>query len=435
MTAAVSLHGKYPNNKLRPVYIVVEPLSPGPCFTAGDVIRGTVRVNPTSRPQRVVINFKGRSKFAIARNNRNSSSPYREKVLLFSYSLELFSSETRGQSYDILNFGVNEHNRVELPFEFTFPSQVHKEAFGFECKAGHALPPPFLHYDLKHDQVVEYYLEAELFNGPTRFSPAETARLSIRFMPPDPVLLEENTQLVRSPQASRRFQTHRLHPNYDPNEGLLKRIRFGMKKDDEGTPYADITVKGNIHRTVAINAMFRSMSISFAHKTRSPTIAEPPAVFLHEIRVRLRSTVYVRVPCIGLTGERDIHDTLYRKFTLLNRRFDRGQGVPVYDGLSLQDLKHGTPQMRMDETQPDAPDFQSYGLNLMHNIELMIWLECAGEKREVMLCNAPIKIVSGVSPAEQEAVQDIVRRAEEDAIEGPPPPIDDDKEHAAPYEA
>ena len=53
-----------------------------------------------------------------------------------------------------------------------------------------------------------------------------------------------------------------------------------------------------------------------------------------------------------------------------------------------------------------------------------------------MLCRGPIKIVSGIYPVLREEVRDIVRQAEEDAVEGilPPPLIDGEEDLPPPYE-
>lgn len=207
-----------------------------------------------------------------------------------------------------------------------------------------------------------------------------------------------------------------------------------MKKNDASTPYAYITIKANIPRTVGIDTMFRDMTISFVHKERSVVVLQPPDVFIRQVRVQLNSTIHTRLPYEGSDGDRDMSSSGHREANILDRRFDLGQGHLLYDGMRFEELNQNRPRA-MYQT-PDAPDFKSYGLNLMHTIAVWLWLECAGERREVMLCRGPIKIVSGIYPVLREEVRDIVRQAEEDAVEGilPPPLIDGEEDLPPPYE-
>lgn len=229
MSASVQNSNKHPNTKDRALYIALDtPTGSGPYgfFTSGDVIRGRVRVTPTSRPQRIVIHFKGRSKSSIVKRSGNSSHTYADKVSLFSHSLELFRSEQWGQSYDIANHGINESGWVMLPFEFTFPDKVeldpsqsevnnqrqrpqYRERAGFECKAGHPLPPTYQHNKgARCEQYVEYFLEALSYASALKYPSSDIVRQPLRFMPPQPLLEEDTSQLISSGLTTWRFQTH-----------------------------------------------------------------------------------------------------------------------------------------------------------------------------------------------------------------------------------
>jgi hypothetical protein len=159
------------NSAYKAIYVDVSP-SPSHIHTTGSPVRGRVRVDPSKRPQRVSIAFRGREKCSITRRNGNRSTTYKEKPAYFAYELDLFSSATGGASYDIVSYGITEDNKVDLAFEFHFPDTMQiqhppsmwRESGQFTYHLGEL--PPSYHYHESYsadEQIVEYYLEARLY--------------------------------------------------------------------------------------------------------------------------------------------------------------------------------------------------------------------------------------------------------------------------------
>jgi hypothetical protein len=113
MAHAGSIHACPQNNPLC-IHVSSEPKH---VYTAGDIVRGVVHYNPTSRPQHVKIAFKG----LCTLYNKNQEEV---KLHLFQHEQELFASSS-AQSHDVLRKGTTaKDGNVELPFEFTFPRVV-----------------------------------------------------------------------------------------------------------------------------------------------------------------------------------------------------------------------------------------------------------------------------------------------------------------------
>lgn len=427
---------RYPNLKSGAIHIATQPPpSKTSYFTSGDVIRGVVRVKPTTRPHRITIRFRGRSKFAIVRSSGNSSTTYREKILFFSYDLVLFSSATSGQSYDILGMGITADDRVELPFEFTVPETVQLDppradggaAFtakpGFESKKGYALPPTYLYAGSSCDQVVEYYLEANLFKE-NKFMADHTVRQNLSLHPPRPDIPDdaEAVGLVQSRQMNLRCQTHRLDPNYDPDEGKWQRFRHRMKKHDPSTPSATFKILAKVPRIADGHSILNSIRLSLVHAEKSDIIPEAPPIYLRQIRIKLTSLIHVRIPHRSFfSDDSDMRDSHTNKFYLVNRRFE-GTCPLLYDGMTLRDL--AITKRRIDERLPDSPDFTSYGLSVTHTIEVSLKIECAEEKLEVTACRGPITVVSGTRRILEIGIGEEATETAADAVPPPyePPP-------------
>ena len=435
----------YPNvvNPRDPFHIKVNRWKSGQSrYTSGDVVRGSVIVDPCHRPQRILIHFKGREKFAIVKKQGNSHRTYREKVPFFEATLEVFSSPTRGQSYDIVGKGIANNNKVELPFQFEFPHtvQLHppgwrgdnakgrfKKRAGFHSEAGFPLPPTYAYFGSSAQQVVEYYLEASLYTD-SRYHPHHTVRQLLPYYPANPILAEDITAKIAPfrRDMSLNCQTFRLDPNYDPNEGIIKRMKHSWHKHDPSTPYALFRAAVNVPQVASAESLPQAITVSFEHIRRSDIVLEPPPVYLTQVRVRLISGLNVRVPYTSLfSSDSDLTDSHTQKLVLLNRFFT-SPGMLLYDGMSF--AKFG--KRRAGELPPSAPTFSSYGLNLKHTIEVVLWVECAGEKFEILACKGAIEIRSGATLADVERVQtastaeDIVEESIENTVPPPyePPP-------------
>jgi hypothetical protein len=75
-------------------------------YTAGDIVHGIVRVDPTARPLNVSIVFKG---ISILYDKDLEGC----KTEFFRLEQELFTSSGTGENYDILRQGTAEDGRVD----------------------------------------------------------------------------------------------------------------------------------------------------------------------------------------------------------------------------------------------------------------------------------------------------------------------------------
>ncbi|KAL5375561.1 hypothetical protein DPSP01_011142 [Paraphaeosphaeria sporulosa] len=362
-------------------------------WTSGDVVRGSVRVKATSRPLRVNITFRGRTKCAITRSNGQSSTTYKEKPEFFSRTLELYSSPTSGQSYDIICAlrGVTEDGRVELPFEFTWPERTEilpgskwLQTPFFEHEHGGPLPPTYYRGG-SNNQLVEYFLEARLYTG-GRYDASQEVRCPLTYRPsppiPDPVPLVPKVNTIYS-LGGITTRTHRLHPDYDPDEGWRARIKHSWNKDKATTPYVRYKIDVSCPSVITAGQPI-ILSLSLNHLERSKEIPDPPPVHLRRISVRLSSHLRVRIPSRSLFGSSDMNDNHNDKHIFLDKSFNSGEGLLIFDGMDAITAK--VPVLL-------APAFKTYGLELTHKLKVELWGECAREKFRFTPVQGPILIL------------------------------------------
>ncbi|KAF1965904.1 hypothetical protein BU23DRAFT_603956 [Bimuria novae-zelandiae CBS 107.79] len=368
----------------------------GRSWTSGDVVRGAVRVRPTSRPQRVNISFRGRMKCSITRSNGSSSTTYKEKPEFFRRDLELFASTTSGPSYDIVSQGVTDDDRVELPFEFTWPETTEQPTGPkwlpspyFQNQPGGTLPPTFIR-GAANVQLVEYFLEARLFCI-GKYSPSQEVRCPLRFRPsspiPDPIPLLPNVRTIYSTRGIT-VQTHRLYPDYDPNEGF--RAWLKARWDRDKAPTANFKVNVSCPSVVVSRAPI-VLTFQLEHGERSKDIPDPPPVYLRRIN-----------ECI------------------MDKSFDVDEELLLYDGATVTTNKFPV---------HIAPGFQTYGLSLDHKVKVELWVECAREKLRYMPVQGPIMIVEGNTLRRDSAPPPPSHsnefKATETSAEAPPPADED----------
>ncbi|KAL5372596.1 hypothetical protein PMIN04_001978 [Paraphaeosphaeria minitans] len=383
------------NQRNRDIFVSV----PGGVFwTSGDVVRGSVRVKATSRPQRVNITFRGRTKCAITRSNGQSSTTYKEKPEFFSRTLELYSSPTSGQSYDIVCalLGVTEDDRVELPFEFTWPERTEispgpkwLQSPCFEHECGGPLPPTYYRGG-SNEKLVEYFLEARLYTD-GRYNASHEVRCPLTYRPspsipdPIPILPKVNTLYSLGGITAR---TYRLHPEYDPDEGWRARIKHSWNKDKATTPYARYKIDVSCPSVVTAGQPI-ILSLSLNHLERSKDIPNPPPVYLRRISVRLSSHLRVRIPSRSLFGSSDMDDSHNDKQIFLDKSFEIGEGILIFDGMEAVTAKV---PLHL------APAFKTYGLELTHKLKVELWGECAREKFRFTPVQGTILILGLRSP-------------------------------------
>jgi hypothetical protein len=398
------------------------PASGRGVFTTGDAIKGILRVFPTQRPRRIVLNFVGRTKFG----NATVARLLQEEVLLFSHTLVLFSSETNEQSYAIVNMGngIEDDGSIALDFEFKMPGKVERDSYlgfkpkyGFEQFKGGILPPRYV--QITSDHVVEYYLEG-VCCGKSKQEADETVRQIVRYCPPSTLLEDIGTgglipTTTYLEMRGTRCQTQRLHPNWSSNEGVFKKMKYKWTQYDDSTPHATFRVLAKIPETVVIGNVI-PIELSLEHLERSQEIIEQPTIFLRKVKVILTSVLEVRAPHTYLPGEA-YYSTHEESVNLFVKEFRVGRGEILYDGQMLKDLG-------MRRLEKVVPGFSSYGMYLWWRIEVKVSVECANEKfNDIGVCKGPIKLLSGLRSYDGvEPDTGIGSGTSEEEEDVPPPP-------------
>ncbi|OSS51924.1 hypothetical protein B5807_03112 [Epicoccum nigrum] len=355
------------NNKRLPIYIDLQSTSD--FFTDNDAVRGSVRVHPTERPRRIKIEFEGLCKTKIVEGSGNAKKTYKERPQLFLTSLLLFNSETHGESYDIVNRGIEEDGKVTLPFEFSFPSQVttappiwYKPREGFEHEAGHPLPPTLHHTD----NVVEYLLKVSVYK---KEHWPEVIALSLPFRPASTMI--SPSVLVRPPwNTTLSIRTQQLNPRNAQDPGILTKLKWSaLPKYHDTVPEASWKLAAQCPYQLIVGKQI-PISFSFQHIKHTSEMSEVPPVYIREIRVKVTSILAVRVPYQGMTSNRDIVEDF--PCDIIARSFP-GHGQVMYDGFQLSELG---PLVLPRTTLPSC---KSYGLRLRYRIKVILSGECAGK--------------------------------------------------------
>jgi len=401
---------RYQNTRTKPIYIdVLPPPSNRGRFTTGNAIQGTVRVDPRQRPQRIVLNLIGRTKFGITKFSAGvgAAQVISQTVVLFYQRLDLFSSEGDTQSYDIVNMGngIEEDGKIALYFEFKMPGRVErnsglkfKEKHGFEMREGGVLPPSYFRMDSMCPRLVEYYLEALLYKR-NKQEADDTVRQPILYCPPS-TRVEEAAIGRYIPTATylqtrgTRCQTEDLLPADERNteNGLLEKIKHRWRRDYLSTPHAVFRVLAKVPEKAIIGNVI-PIELTLEHLERSPEVIDPPTIYLKEVRVSLTSALHVRVahPSM-LTGE-DLSTTKETARDTFVIRFDQKKRQILYNGLKLEDLG----MQRLDNV---VPGFSSYGLYLQWGIQVKLIVQCANLDFNIEACNGPIAFLSGLRSSE-----------------------------------
>lgn len=333
-------------------------------------------------------------KCTITRSNGQSSEIYKEKPEFFYRNLELFVSDADGPSYDIVSQGVTDDDRVELPFEFTWPERTELPPGPkwlphpyFEHFEGTRLPTTYTRITSTrmagNRQLVEYFLEARLFTSRKDYRSQEV-RCPLTYRPyqhvPNPIPpLRTASSLISSQGIT--AQTHRLHPEYDPNEGFRARVKASWHKDK--APYAKFKVDVSCP-SVVVSGLPVTLTFHLDHVERSKEIPDPPPVYLRHISVSISTKLEVRIPSRSLLGSRDMRYTYTDKWILLDKSFDAGEELLLFDGATAPTAKF---PLHLE------PAFRTFGLALNHVLKVELWGECAREKFRFIPVQGPIMIV------------------------------------------
>ncbi|PSN74088.1 hypothetical protein BS50DRAFT_7539 [Corynespora cassiicola Philippines] len=395
-------------------------------YTSGDVVRGAVRIQPTSRPQRISISFRGRTDMTMeiirmpGSRLDNFSGSYQETVELFKYDLDLFTSA--GESgYDIVNMGIAADGRVELPFAFKFPHAVEivppKEYLpnpGFEHQVGHRLPPSY-HFSGPHGYRVEteYWLEAFVY-GFSKADPEQKVKHGVWYQPPtlSPQPLGE---LVRLPSKRVAVRTPRLDPDRGKEEGLLAKWQIHRKKGQSTTPFAAFDLSVNIAPVFIAGALL-PIKMSLEHLERSPELIDPPTLYLRRMKISLVSKAGFRLRSHAIGNRGDYEESREDLITIIDKRFLKGPGELIYDGQNLNELA----TVRTSEVT--APSFKSFSTSVQYFLEVKFWIECGKEERIITPDRHAIHIVSGVVTEEHLNQAMVTAAISEPEDEMAPPP-------------
>lgn len=429
-SASVSIAGaSHTNLAQNPLYIDVFSDAKH-VYTAGDLVHGVVRVDPTSRPQKLSIVFKG---ISILYDKDLEGC----KTELFRLEQELFTSSGTGENYDILRQGTADDGKVELPFQFTFPHVAvqappadrrwhHlKDSYGhprFQHSPGFPLPPScttLMNADLAVPPGVSYYLEA-------RADLAIRIRQEVKFMPPAPEYdlslsrpnLDFGTTLPKQQCRYKFIRTRKLLPSSKEKGNKLSKVKdflvekelfFGIETYRYAywqmytslyrlTIYSEIpfyrfNVLATPPRVIVIGSGL-PIHITLQHLDRSASIPEPPPLFLRRVRVQVISTYETFVPQLKNSVNHALEhvDRVQRTITLFETKFPSRDGEPLHDGINLAefgDIKVAKTDERI------LPSFSSYGLALGHELQVEMWGECVKNEWSGIVCREKVQFVSG----------------------------------------
>ncbi|KAH7374362.1 hypothetical protein BKA66DRAFT_422705 [Pyrenochaeta sp. MPI-SDFR-AT-0127] len=404
----------YANERENPLYIYISSDSQR-VYTSGDRVEGIVRVEPSTRPVHVSIQFKG---FSIIYDTSGNGT----KPKFFEFTRELFKSTGAGENFDILRRGTATDGKVELPFDFTFPSAVSlappsertwwypEDSYNhprFQHSPGFMLPPsctPLTTANGPMQPKIVYYLEASMETiAPD--SPYTRVRQELKFTPPPPdchpELLQPNFNYgLKLPKHYKFIRTRKMLPGYGESSKLgkirdvlvEKELFFGLNSFSE-VPFARFNLFATPARILSIGSNI-PMQISVQHLDRSKSLPTPPALHMRRIRVQLLSVFNTFFPNAANAKHAPKETIIIARdsIPLFDKKFDAGDERSLYDGLTLSDL--GDVKLAHNRI---LPSFTSYGLSLEHELQVEIWGVCATHEFGGFACKEKVQVISNWS--------------------------------------
>jgi hypothetical protein len=399
-----------------------------PFYTCGDTVRGALRVDPTLRPRNVSVSFRGIAYL-------DDTSAQEAAPVFFHYKKDLFQSSGAHENFDILQRGTASDGKVVLPFEFTFPHTCQlpppgnrnwrhsKDSFDhprFQHSPGFILPPSctgLVPNKAPSAPKITYGLEAYL-DSVNNDNPRIVVRHELKFLPPAPEydlsLLQPDLYLGTSlPKHLCRYKfirTRKLLPGYAESSKLgkvkdmlvEKELFFGLNSYGE-VPFARFNIFTTAARILVVGSAV-PITTTVQHLDRSPSLPNPPDLFMRRIRVQLLPTysIYVPRPGQSANARKEIVDVARDAWTLFDKKFDEGNGQPLRDGLKLSDL--GDVRLAHDKL---LPSFTSYGLTLEYELQVNIWGECAKHEFSGLASRTQVQVVSSWNMAHPENDTDL----------------------------
>ena len=107
------------------------------------------------------------------------------------------------------------------------------------------------------------------------------------------------------------IRTHRLDPRYDPDKGILKKIKYGITKHAGSSPMVSFRISANVPRIASIlNDL--PISLSLVWLERVPQYTTHPSIYTRRICVCLVSSASARVCHISPLIRTEEYYVLYR---------------------------------------------------------------------------------------------------------------------------
>ena len=345
--------------------------------TNGDKIIGEVRLtgSHTLEIDRIVIDFKGKTKSRVVTGSGDNRRVHIAKGLLFNFRTEF-----------ILPI-VPAPNSSRWPFEFQLPweSQNTRQPgpFGshedFEHEPGFALPPTFNSNEKGPGQAIYYYLEVIAHDRHATIFSEKKARLYVNFAPSRPSLTPPTNGLSEKTRSLSRC-TKKLDPELMARE---KELTLSQKtrrlfSTEEPKPISHFSIWSKVPNQGIVGGTF-PIYLGVTHdKTRS-TAPQVPEVTLSNINVRFTAHTFGRVPykTFREPGLRHNHYVARSdKIYFLNRSCS----IPMYERMDL-----GDHFANMIIPKGVAPEFRTYNISRRYDLKATADVVCVGETYQITM--------------------------------------------------
>lgn len=363
-------------------------------YLAGDVVKGNVVLQSRKDEAigRVTITFFGHAKTQIEESYGEYSAYYNSLCTLFSYTKDLYIGKY-----------TFERGRYSWPFEFEFPMQtlpcsennMFDNAVGIwpEPNAPHPLPPTFTGLGGFKNCTVEYKLEAKLARPQDApfykkfLSMKSTLNLTYLQWRPE----ESPNPFPKMTDQSFTVKTLRLLPERSHGRLSMKEMLRSIFKRSK-LPSANFTIELVCPTQVYPGGPF-SISLALKRMQTSKDVTTDPAVAIKELMISVRTVVLCRAGVKKL--EFSPGTVLVDTFGKTNVEFPRpnSNGAEAGTAPRVVDLN----QLRKMSFSPRKIDcdFQTYNINLMHELEVKAKLLCANKEFKLKV-RTPLKVLSPI---------------------------------------
>ncbi|KAL1621706.1 hypothetical protein SLS56_009048 [Neofusicoccum ribis] len=332
----------------------------------------------------------------------------RASVDLFELTSELFSFS--GEDIDAL--ADDNHTHVSFPFEFRFPwvvstppplyeGESFKRSDDFEHLRGHALPPSMRTKCKGYNQAISYHLEA-ILTTTSLVNPSRRVRQPLTFSPPHPPLGPPPPSPITTTISLTRRHHRLAQPPTRRRPHLLTRLKQLLARAPPPTATFALTTTTptSLRAGHAV-----PLTVALAHQQRSASLPAPPPVALRAYRATLTARTRVRVP-YRHNAARELADGAAERAWAVRRA---GAAAPL--GARPVSLGEGA----LVVPREVVPGFRSYGLARAYELEVVLWVQCAGKVFEVLAARHAVEVLPVVESGE------VLGLGEEREGEEPPP--------------